>query len=414
MAFRYVAISPSGEEIRGAIDVTTESQAERALWDADFKVVSIRAERRLPGIESVFPSLFAVKKRALITFSRQLATLLESGVPLMRCLELLEEQAGSKPLARAVRGISNSVRGGSTLADALREHSGVFPPIYARMVELGERTGRIEEMLRQLATYMERDEQVTRRVRSAMAYPSFVIVLAVIVVAVLMTTALPALAQMFNEFGSELPITTRLLIATTDFTTAYRMQLLASVALVAIGGTWLFGQPAGKRLLDRTVLWIPVLRGIAINANAARFSRTLAVLLGAGLPLTEIMDMVVKTTDNSVLQRSVEGVQRQLLDGEGLSAPMARAGCYPQMLVQMVAVGEETGTLDRSLEITADFYTREVDQKVDALTGMLTPALTIIIGGLVAFIALSLIMPMYQLIGHINDAGGGAGTSAPP
>jgi type IV pilus assembly protein PilC len=408
MAFRYVAIGPGGEQVQGAIDVASESQAERALWDANYRVVSLREERRLPRLETLVPSLFAVKKRALITFSRQLATLLESGVPVMRCLELLEEQAGSKVFAQTIRGISKSIRGGSTFGDAISEYPAVFPSLYARMVELGERTGKIEEMLRQLATYLEREEQVGKRVKSAMAYPSFVILLAIGVIIVLMTTALPALTQMFKEFNGNLPITTRILIGLTEFSTAYRMQIFLGVALAGLGGTWLFSKPIGKRLIDRTVLTVPVLRAVTINANAARFSRTLAVLLRAGLPLTEIMEMVVKTTDNTILRRKTDGVRRQLLDGEGLSGPMAKAGCYPQLLVQMVAVGEETGTLDGNLEITAEFYTKEVDQKVDALTGMLTPALTLVIGALVGFIALSLIMPMYQLIGHINDAGGGA------
>ena len=411
MAFRYVAIAPDGEQIRGALDVPTEAQAERALWDADYRVISIRQERKLPGIEQVFPSLFAVKKRALITFSRQLATLLESGVPVMRSLELLEEQAASKPLATAIAGIAKSIRGGSTFASAIEQYPAVFPPLYARMVELGERTGHIEEMLRQLATYMEREEAVAKRVKGALAYPAFMIVLAIVVVGILVTTALPALVELFKEFEGGLPITTRILIGVTEFSKAFRMQILAGAAGVALAGTWLFSQPAGKRLIDRVLLTVPVFKAITINANAARFSRTLAILLRAGLPLTEIMDMVVKTTDNTILRRHVEDVRRQLMDGEGLSAPMTKAGCYPQLLVQMVAVGEETGTLDANLEITAEFYTKEVDEKVDALTAMMTPALTIVMGVIVGFIALSLIMPMYQLIGHVNDAGAGA---APP
>ena len=411
MAFRYVAIAPDGEQIRGALDVPTEAQAERALWDADYRVISIRQERKLPGIEQVFPSLFAVKKRALITFSRQLATLLESGVPVMRSLELLEEQAASRPLATAIAGIAKSIRGGSTFASAIEQYPAVFPPLYARMVELGERTGHIEEMLRQLATYMEREEAVAKRVKGALAYPAFMIVLAIVVVGVLVTTALPALVELFKEFDGGLPITTRILIGVTEFSKAFRMQILIGAAGVALAGTWLFSQPLGKRLIDRVLLTVPVFKAITINANAARFSRTLAILLRAGLPLTEIMDMVVKTTDNTILRRQVEDVRRQLMDGEGLSAPMTKAGCYPQLLVQMVAVGEETGTLDANLEITAEFYTKEVDEKVDALTAMMTPALTIVMGVIVGFIALSLIMPMYQLIGHVNDAGAGA---APP
>jgi type IV pilus assembly protein PilC len=307
---------------------------------------------------------------------------------------------------------AGSIRGGSTFADAVREHPAVFPPLYARMIELGERTGRIEEMLRQLATYQEREAAVAGRVRSAMAYPAFVIILAIVVVGILMTTALPALTQMFNEFDAELPVTTRLLIGMTDFSAAYRTQLVVAAAVLGLGITSFSSRPAGKRTIDRLMLALPVLRGIVIDANAARFSRTLAIMLRAGLPLTETMDMLVKTTDNSVLRRRVELVRQRLMDGEGLAGPMTQAACFPQMLVQMVAVGEETGTLDGNLEITADFYTREVDGRVDALAGMLTPALTLVIGGIVGFIALSLIMPMYQLMGHINDAANT--TTVPP
>jgi type IV pilus assembly protein PilC len=194
----------------------------------------------------------------------------------------------------------------------------------------------------------------------------------------------------------------------TNFMNEYRLQILCGVAAVIGGASYVLGKPAGKRFLDRALLLVPVFRAVIINANAARFSRTLAILLRAGLPLTEIMDQVVRSTDNSVLRERVDEVRRRLLDGEGLSGPMAAAGCYPDMLVQMVAVGEETGTLDGNLEITAEFFSREVDQKVDALTAMLTPALTIIVGLIVGFIALSLVMPMYQLIGDINDTTGPA------
>lgn len=408
MTYRYLAIGPDGRQVRGALEVTSEEHAERALWDADYTVVSIRPARALPGLQTIFPSLYAVKKRALITFSRQLATLLEAGVPVMRSLELLEEQANGGPLAAAIRGIARSIRGGSTFADAVREHPKVFPPLYSRLVELGERTGQIEDMLRQVATYMEREDAVIGRVRSALAYPAFVIALAFVVVGVLMTTALPSLVQLFGEFDGELPITTRILISSTNFTSAYRMELLLLTGAVVIAGAWFFGRPEGKRLMDRVLLRMPLLRDVVVNANAARFSRTLAMLLRAGLPLTEIMELIVKTTDNSVLRNDAEEVQRRLLDGEGLAAPMQTVGSYPQMLVQMVAVGEETGTLDGNLEITADFYTKEVDHKVDAMTGMLTPALTIVIGLVVAFVALSLVMPMYQLVGDIGEASGAA------
>jgi type IV pilus assembly protein PilC len=404
MSFRYVAISPAGEQVSGRIDVPTEDQAERALWDANYRVVTIRRQREMPGLEKILPSLYGVKKRSLITFSRQLATLLESGVPVLRSLELLEEQSTSRPLAASIRGISREIRGGSSFAEAIRAFPAVFPALYPRMVELGERTGRMEEMLNQLADYMEREEQVMSRVRSAFAYPAFICLLAVGVAGLLMTTALPALTGLFDEFGGDLPITTRILMGVSDFAAAYRIQLFGAALLTALVGTLIAGQPVGRRILDRAQVSIPVFKDITLNANAARFSRTLSLMLRAGLPLTEVMDMLVKTTDNGVLRGKVNVVRQQLIDGEGLSAPMGRVGCFPPMLVQMVAVGEETGTLDANLEITAQYYAREVDHKVDALAGMLSPALTIVVGIVVGFVALSLVMPMYQLIGDINTA----------
>jgi type IV pilus assembly protein PilC len=414
MAFRYSAITPTGEQVRGQIDVKDEALAERALWDANYRVISIRREREMPAMEKILPSLYGVKKRSLITFSRQLATLLESGVPVMRCLELLEEQSPSKPLANAIRGISREVRGGSTFADALRAYPAIFPAMYPRMVELGERTGRLEQMLNQLADYMEREDEVIKRVRGAFTYPAFICLLAVGVAVLLMSTALPALTGLFSEFGGDLPITTRILMGMSDFAAAYRIQIFGVLLLTVLGVTLVAGQPVGRRILDRAQLTIPVMKAIVINANATRFSRTLALMLRAGLPLTEVMDMLVKTTDNGILRAKVDQVRQSLIDGDGLSGPMARAGCFPPMLVQMVAVGEETGTLDANLDITAAFYAKEVDNKVDALAGMLTPALTLVVGVVVGFVALSLIMPMYQLVGSINDATGGTAPPPPP
>jgi type IV pilus assembly protein PilC len=414
MAFKYVAISPGGEEVSGQIDVPSEAQAERALWDANYRVISIRKERQLPGLESVFPSLYGVKKRALITFSRQLATLLKSGVPVLRSLELLKEQSTSKPLTMAIRGISRDVRGGSTLADAIRGYPAVFPAIYPRMVELGERTGQLEDMLAQLSEYMEREEEVMRRVRSAFAYPAFICLLAVGVAILLMTTALPALTGLFDEFGGELPLPTRILMGLSEFMATYRIQIFGVILVGILLVTLAAGQPWGKRMIDRAQISLPILKDITLNANAARFSRTLSLMLRAGLPLTEVMEMLVKTTDNSILREKVDQVRVQLIDGDGLSGPLGRAGCYPPMLVQMVAVGEETGTLDANLDITAEFYSREVDRTVDAMAGMLSPALTIIVGIVVGFIALALIMPMYQLIGDINDATSTPTGTGPP
>ena len=183
----------------------------------------------------------------------------------------------------------------------------------------------------------------------------------------------------------------------SEFSSAYRMQILGVVALVALGGAWLFSKPIGKRLLDRVVLTVPVFRAVAINANAARFSRTLAILLRAGLPLSEIMEMVVRTTDNTILRGKTDTVRRALLDGEGLSGPMARVACYPPLLVQMVAVGEETGALDDLMSEIADMYQREVEYDLKSIASQIEPVLVVSLGVMVLILALGVFLPIWDL-----------------
>ena len=220
--------------------------------------------------------------------------------------------------------------------------------------------------------------------------------------AILVTTALPPLLGLFDEFSAEPPLPTRILLGVTHFATAYKIHMaVALVAAVAIGAFYV-RRPSGRRQLDYLLLRAPLLGPITVLSNTSRFSRTMAILLKAGLPLSEVMDLVLETTQNRVVREAMEGVRDKLLRGEGLSKPLANSKMFPPMLVQMVEVGEETGTLDGNLETMAEFYAREVDERINTLTAMIQPALTLCMGAVVAFIAISIIMPMYSIMQSIR------------
>jgi len=401
LAYRYVAFTPSGEQVRGSIDAPTEDVAERALWDWGYKIVTLRRSWAAPQLDKILPTLFSIKTQEIITFCRQMATLVESGIAVLPALELLGRQARPR-LRRVLEDVVQAIKQGASFSDALKEHPQVFPPIFGRMIAIGERTGNLEMVLRQLAEHMEKEQAIIKRVRGAMAYPAFVMLLAVGVVGILVTTALPPLLGLFDEFGAQPPLPTRILLGVSHFATTYKLHMAVGLVAVVGMGALYIRQPSGRRQLDYLLLRLPLFGPITRLSNASRFSRTMAILLRAGLPLSEVMDLIIHTTQNRILNESMEEVRDKLLRGEGLSKPLAGSKMFPPMLVQMVEVGEETGTLDSNLETMAEFYAREVDERINTLTAMIEPAMTLVMGGIVAFIAISIIMPMYSIMKSIR------------
>jgi len=401
LAYRYVALTSSGEQVKGSLEAPSEESAEQTLWDSGYRIVTLRSIRASPRVGDLFPTIFGTKPREIIAFSRQMATLIESGIAVLPALDLLQRQARGG-LGRVLGDLAQAIKKGSSFSDALREHPQVFPPIFARMIAVGERTGNLEAVLRQLATHIEKEQAIIKRVRGAMAYPAFVILLAMGVVAILVTTALPPLTSLFDEFDAELPLPTRILLAVSHFAATYKLHMaIVLVAAVVIGAVYV-RQSRGRRQLDYALLRMPLIGPVTVLSNAARFSGTTAILLRAGIPVSEVMDLVIDTTENRIVRERLRGVQEEMLRGEGLSKPLANSKLFPPMLVQMVEVGEETGTLDSNLETMAEFYTREVDERINTLTSMIQPTLTLVVGAVVAFIALSIIMPMYGVMQSIR------------
>lgn len=399
MAYQYVAYTPLGEKIQGRIDATTEGEAEAALWKQNYTVVALK-ETRKSGESQLFVS--KIKTRDLVVFSRQLATLIESGIPIVRGLVLLQEQAPSKRFRQVLADVIVDVQQGRFFSEAIARHGKAFPDLYPRLIEVGERAGNLEIVLRQLASYMEKEEELVRKIRGGMAYPSFVLLMAIGVAVLLITVALPPLMEMFTVFDAELPLPTRVLMALTEFTSAYRTQLAAGAAMVIAGGILFIKSKTGRVIFDRMLLKVPLVGAVVIQGAVARMCRSVSTLLQAGIALPEIMDLITRSQGNSTIRGALEQVHQELLQGHGLADPLAQQKVFPGLLVQMVRVGEETGSLDSNMDTLAKFYEDETSRTVDALTGAMAPALTIFIGGIVGFVALAVIMPMYSLMGNLE------------
>ena len=400
IAYRYVAATSQGKLIKGTIKARDEIETERLLIRQGYRPVSVEAVPSMFSLEEALPTLFQVKPRDVIVFSRQLATLLRSGISLMPALEILQGQVTtSRAFNRILESVINELRSGGSFSQVIAKHPKAFNEIDCRTVAMGEQTGNLEMVLERMADYLERQTVVTKKIKGALTYPVMVLGVGLVVVGVLMVVVMPQLTSMFTAMNVELPLPTRILMGTANFITTYPLYLLIAGAVLGILVIWLVKQPTGRRLLDRMRLKAPLIGPPTLMGELARFSRTMSVLISAGLSLQEIMELMPQSSNNRVIRDALSEVNERLLLGEGLSEPMSRIDIFPPLLVQMVIVGEESNTLDFTMGVIADFYEVSAEEKTTAMVGMLGPISTIGISLLVGLIAISVIMPMYSLIG---------------
>jgi type IV pilus assembly protein PilC len=403
MAYQFTAYTLDKRIVQGRIDATSENMAEETLYRAGYqRILSLREVRLGLSLEKLMPTLFGVKPQDVIDFSHQLATLIESGISIFTALELLKEQAPRAAFREIIAGLVEELQGGSSFSQALSKYPQVFSYTYCQVVKASEQAGNLEVGLRQVAGYMEKRATTTNRVKRALAYPAMVLLMAIGVFALLITVALPPLIGLFNSLGAELPVTTKLLIATADFIINYKLYLLGGVFTLIILTLGYLQLPAGKLTMDRLKLKIPLICSINIEHNMCHFCQTTSMLLKAGLPLPQIMDIAIQTVGNRIIRQALRDVREKLIQGQGLSQPMAAIELFPRLLVEMVAVGEKTGTIDSTLATLADYYEERVDQRINTLISMIEPFLTVVIGLVVAFIALSLITPLYSILRSIK------------
>jgi len=402
MAYKYRAYTADKKIVQGKIDVATESLAESALYNAGYRnVLSLEAVEPGFKIETLIPSLYGVKTREVIDISNQLATLIQSGITILTALRLLEGQTTSKALKKVLAGLSEDIQGGNSLSQGLMRYPQVFPNSFCQVIKASEQAGTLELGLKQAASYLEKRANARQKLTRAMAYPVFVMIMAVAVCVLLVIVALPPMVTLFKSFNAQLPWTTRMLTLAATFILDNRTAILISIAVLVLAVFTAFRIPAMQLLKDKVILKLPVFGNIAIERSMAMFCQTAAMLLKAGLRLPPILDIVIQTNKNRILRQLFTKVRESLVQGAGLSQPMSQDKLFPQLLVEMILVGEKTGAMDTTLATLADYYETKADRKLDMLISMIEPALTVAIGGVVVFMALSVITPMYSILKSI-------------
>jgi len=402
MDFAYTAYTEDKKLVKGKVSALSEEAATDLLGYGGYRVISLKHSVPLIDKEKLMSRFTRIKPQDIVMFSRQLALLLESGTDIATSLDLLQEQSDNQTLNKIIAEVASDIRGGTSLAVALSKHPRAFSSMYYRAVAAGEQGGKLEIVLRQMATHIEKSIATEKSVRNALTYPFIVVIIAVIVVIVLVSFVLPAFTKMYDQFGVELPLVTRILMAITDWFSVYGVFVIIGI-LVAVFAVYLYIRtPGGKHWWDRTVLKLPVLGRIAHLGELGRCCRTMSLLIRIGLPLPEVMGMTIYNSNNKVVAENLTGVQQDLIRGEGLSRPMAKRKLFLPMMTQMVKVGEETGNLDNTLDTVADSFEMESSDKTKSAVALIQPVMTIIIGLLVGFVVLAMVSAMYSIYGSFS------------
>lgn len=402
MNYHYVACSENNRIIKGKLSAPNEEGAAGMLAYSGYRVLSLKEAVPFFSAEKLGIRFSAIKPTELVMFSRQLALLIESGTDAVTSIELLQAQSTNRSFKKILAEVLSDVRGGSALSEALSRHPRVFSQVYHRLVSVGEQTGNLETVLRRAADYIERIDVTQKSVKNALIYPIIVLIVAVLVIAVMVTFVLPAFSDLYSTFDVELPAATRALLAITDWTQHYGIWLLAAMIIAVVAGFVYTRTPAGKYQWGKLSLTLPQVGRINLLNELSRCCRNIALLYGSGLPLPEIMTLLIQGTNNKVMAKALTEVQQSMIAGAGLSGPMAKHKVFLPLMVQMTAVGEQTGNLDNTLNTVAQSYETESDDRTKTMVSLITPAMTLFIGLIVGFIALAMVSAMYSIYGQVG------------
>ena len=400
MVYQYVACNQAGEIVKGKLSASTEEAVNDMLNYAGYRLINLKPYVPFFSMDRLSSQLFQIKPTEIILFYRQLALLLESGVNITNALELLQGQISNRALNKVLSDVIAGLRGGHQLSVALSKHPEVFSTLSCRTLSIGEQTGGLETMLRQMADYLEKEINAKKSIKSALMYPIIASIVTVVVVGVLVGFVLPAFSDLYGSLGAELPAMTRMMIDLSTMLRSNALYIMIALLIVGLMSFVYIKTPEGRYKFDMLTLRLPLLGRVKHLNELSRCCRSISLLFTAGLPLTEIMPLVIQGSGKRVMSRALYGVQQDMLKGEGLSKPMAKSNLFLPMMVQMVKVGEETGNLDTSLQAVAQNYEAEAEDKTKSLIGMIQPIMTLVIAGVVGLIALSMVSAMYSIYGH--------------
>lgn len=396
--FAWVARAATGEVQKGVMIADTKEAVERRL-----RAQQLNPQRVSKRLSISFGS--GVDPKDLVKFIRQFATMIDAGLPLVQCLEILSSQEPNPLFRAALVDIKQTVEQGATFSDALKRHPKIFDELFVNLVHAGEVGGILDTILQRLAVYIEKNVKLKRQIRAAMTYPIAVILILIVVMVVLMTFVIPAFENMFKEFGSKaaLPKLTQIVIAVSNAFVGYLPIIVLSVIGLTFAAVQTYRRPAGKRFIHKMILKVPILGPVLQKIVVARFARTMGTLLSSGVPILDSIQIVAKASGNMVVEEGLLYARDRIAEGRNLADPMGEIAVFPGMVVQMVAVGEQTGALDQMLTKIADFYEDETDVAVAALTSLIEPVLMVVVGSVVGVVLVSMYLPIFSLAGNIKS-----------
>ena len=397
MEFRCRLGTPGGEIIEGLYVAESEARLRREFEDKGLYVLGLhRAGRgRFAGL--ALPRRARIATREFVVFNQELATLLKAGMPLVQSLDILRRRATNPVFKAVLDDVNERVRAGSSLSESFEAHGALFPGVYTASLLAGEKSGNLEQVIRRYVSYVKVVANVKRKTLSALVYPVILLALSMVVVSIIMLRVVPAFGAFYSQFGQELPLSTRIIVAMSSFASSYFFPLLIVVALVAVG-TWQWLQRPGKReWFDHMVLRLPGLGGIARKFATSQAARTLATLLGGGIPLVNAIDVSARSIRNQYMARELRSAAQQVREGRALALAMSESGSFPDVAIKMVEVGEATGALQEMLNSLADFYDEEIETNLGRFVTLVEPILLIVMGIVIAGLLLSLYMPLFNL-----------------
>lgn len=399
--FKYSGKTRSGVVQKGEVEANDRNTAVAILRQKQVLVTSIKP--RPKDIEIKIPGLGGkIGEKDIVVFTRQLSTMIDAGLPLVQCLDILSRQAASKQFASTLGQIKTDVESGDTFADALRKHPKVFTDFYTNMVEAGEAGGILDTILTRLAVYLEKARALKGKVKSAMVYPAAIIGIAILVIVFLMIYVIPVFAEMFESFGGTLPAPTKLVMDLSDFTQKYILYFVPAVMIAVTLFKRFYRTDKGKRLVDSLLLKAPIVGPLIQKVAVAKFTRTLGTLVSSGVPIIDGLQITARTAGNKVVEESVLSIIASVKEGQTIAEPLGKQDIFPPMVVQMIEVGENSGALDLMLNKIADFYDEEVDAAVSALTSLLEPALMVFLGVTIGFVVVAMYLPIFKMAGQIE------------
>jgi type IV pilus assembly protein PilC len=396
-SYLWKARTRQGALKKGEIEAFSEEAVLGQLRAQMLLPVSVKSKPK--DLSEYLPFLKpGIKTRELVVFTRQFATMIDAGLPLVQCLGILGDQATNATFKAILREVKADVEQGSTFADALRKHPKPFDPLYVNLVQAGEIGGILDTILNRLAVYLEKADALARKVKGAMVYPTTVLVVAIGVVVLMLVKVIPVFEKMFADFGGELPGPTQAVVTISHF-----MQDWIGIFLVGtIAGVVAFFQARKRnrgfrRATDALSLKLPVIGSVLRKVAVARFTRTLGTMIASRVPILDALDIVARTAGNVVIEEALEAVKAAISEGKTIAEPLAESAVFPGMVVQMIAVGEETGAMENMLSKIADFYDEEVDAAVDALTALLEPVMMVVLGGTVGGLLIAMYLPIFKI-----------------